>query len=605
MHGNHEQHSVPENIKIANRNIPKRNTNLRPNFYSNDVRNHPEFHRDNVNSQYGEQNHRTLLANETSIHRGEDSLTTRDFAKAAANVERSYKQENKYEGTGDNFAFKIMIFKDLCRRMDLPPSQYMRAFPAMLNSIALSHYHSSNLADMNFEDAVHIIRTLCEGEDYSDLAQSKWNEVSLASIIEENQSKSVTECFKLLNTTLGELRTELPPELQTVAFMRSKTMLACTGVEHCRATFANPPKDLGNLISSFANSIRAKEAVEKIEKTPSTFWTDRKFHRNYNNQSGPSHDNILHRPKCYVCGKEECRSWKHNSEREKEAARNRHASNRRFLKFDRSSPRFKKRFRQWLCQYEGDADEDDYENAFAINTFPDEAIVNSNHPEDLQDEPLDSHYFTSFGKINNMEAEKTTSALIENSFLHSICPKLTERVKDYKSTDTISYDYNTFIHNLNPEPEPAAAFASMLNRYGIDIFAGLLIDTGAAKYSSVGIAQMSVLQKLSPDITIHNLDKKEEWRVYFGIVKSISKQRANIHTAIGPIVFYIFETATSFLICLADLQKCGFYLNNLTYTLNNADGSREIPVINRWGHFFLPYMPKLATYITDAIESED
>lgn len=49
MHGNHEQHSVPENTKIADRNIPQRNTNLRPNFYINDVRNHPEFHRDNIN----------------------------------------------------------------------------------------------------------------------------------------------------------------------------------------------------------------------------------------------------------------------------------------------------------------------------------------------------------------------------------------------------------------------------------------------------------------------------------------------------------------------------------------------------------------------------
>ncbi|RKF63790.1 hypothetical protein OnM2_023054 [Erysiphe neolycopersici] len=38
--------------------------------------------------------------------------------------------------------------------MDLTPSQNMKAFPAMLSSIALSYYHSSHLAEINNEDAV-------------------------------------------------------------------------------------------------------------------------------------------------------------------------------------------------------------------------------------------------------------------------------------------------------------------------------------------------------------------------------------------------------------------------------------------------------------------
>ncbi|KAI0991239.1 hypothetical protein K3495_g16948 [Podosphaera aphanis] len=147
----------------------------------------------------------------------------------------------------------------------------------MLSGIALSHYHSSNLAERTFEEAIHKIRTLCEGENYSELAQAKWNEISLSSIIQENHSKSVSECFTIMTSRLGQLRTELPVELQTVAFMRSKILLACTGNDHCQSAFANPPKELGNLISSFANSIRAKEAVDRDS---STFWTDRKFHRN-------------------------------------------------------------------------------------------------------------------------------------------------------------------------------------------------------------------------------------------------------------------------------------------------------------------------------------
>ncbi|KAI1001373.1 hypothetical protein K3495_g6824 [Podosphaera aphanis] len=72
--------------------------------------------------------------------------------------------------------------------MGLPPSQYMRAFPAVLRGIALSHYHFSNVAESTFEEEIHETRTLCEEENYCELAQAKWNEISLSSIIQENLS---------------------------------------------------------------------------------------------------------------------------------------------------------------------------------------------------------------------------------------------------------------------------------------------------------------------------------------------------------------------------------------------------------------------------------
>ncbi|KAI1000055.1 hypothetical protein K3495_g8142 [Podosphaera aphanis] len=153
----------------------------------------------------------------------------------------------------------------------------MRAFSAMLSGIALSHYHSINLAESTFEEAIHEIRALCESENYFELAQAKWNEISLSFIVQENHSKSVSECFTIMNSRLRQLRTELPVKLRTVAFIRSKILFACTGNDHCQSKFANPPKELGNLICNFANSIRAKETVGKDS---STFWMDMKFHSN-------------------------------------------------------------------------------------------------------------------------------------------------------------------------------------------------------------------------------------------------------------------------------------------------------------------------------------
>lgn len=176
---------------------------------------------------------------------------------------------------------------------------------------------------------------------------------------------------------------------------------------------------------------------------------------------------------------------------------------------------------------------------------------------------LDSHYHTSFGDISSVEAKRTVNALIENPFQHSI---YIGRTDDRLNTD------------IKRSENLSSTFTSMLSQYGPDKFAGFLIDTGAARHSSVGAPQMVALQKLSPNIIIYELNPFEEWTVHFGIGESTSEQRATISTAIGQITFYIFDTTTPFLICLADLKRCGFYLNNLENTLNNANGSIKIPI---------------------------
>ncbi|RKF60459.1 hypothetical protein OnM2_050063, partial [Erysiphe neolycopersici] len=368
--------------------------------------------------------------------------------------------------------------------------------------------------------------------------------ISLNAIIQENPTKSISYCFKIMNTKLGEMRTELPIELQTIPFMRSKIMLACTGVEHCQETFPNPPKDLGNIISSFASSIRAKEA---IEKDSSTYWTDRRFHRQDTPNKNYSATKSFHKPRCYVCNKENCRSWRHNSEEEKETARKHHVNHKGFKNFDNSSPKFRKRFDQSLCKYEGDAADEEYENAFALDTkFDEENMEYSIETEHSDFEFADSHYLTS-----------------------------------------------------------STSFLSTSNRYSSDKFAGFLIDTGAAKHLSVGEAQIIALQKLDQRIKINDLNKNEEWTVHFGIGEITAKRITTVSTAIGNINFYIFNTKTPFLISLEDLKVCGFYLNNLTNTLENANGKIQIPIIIRWGHAFLPYIPTLATYLIDAIEIDD
>jgi len=100
------------------------------------------------------------------------------------------------------------------------------------------------------------------------------------------------------------------------------------------------------------------------------------------------------------------------------------------------------------------------------------------------------------------------------------------------------------------------------SRYNTNRFYGIVIDTGAAKYSTAGFDQFQALQQTDDSI---KLDRSTEGsvKVKFGIGTSSSLGSAIIDTLIGLIRFYIMPSKTLFLLSLADIDELKVYFNNL------------------------------------------
>jgi hypothetical protein len=54
-----------------------------------------------------------------------------------------YTDESKYSSENDNFDYKLVIFHDLCKRVDIPDRIKAKAYPTMLQGLALDHYYTS------------------------------------------------------------------------------------------------------------------------------------------------------------------------------------------------------------------------------------------------------------------------------------------------------------------------------------------------------------------------------------------------------------------------------------------------------------------------------
>ncbi|POS85469.1 hypothetical protein EPUL_004337 [Erysiphe pulchra] len=97
------------------------------------------------------------------------------------------------------------------------------------------------------------------------------------------------------------------------------------------------------------------------------------------------------------------------------------------------------------------------------------------------------------------------------------------------------------------------------NRYGPNIFHGILIDTRAAGHSTAGISQCKAFESLFGP---HKLDKSHTIDVKFGIGNAPSIGSFTILT-IGYCTFHVIDANTSFLLSLLDLDNNKAYFDNL------------------------------------------
>ena len=114
------------------------------------------------------------------------------------------------------------------------------------------------------------------------------------------------------------------------------------------------------------------------------------------------------------------------------------------------------------------------------------------------------------------------------------------------------------------------------SRYDSRHFYGIVIDTGASKYSTASFDQFQALQRTNGDVILDETTKGQV-TVQFGIGGDTSIGSAKVETPIGQVEFHVVLAKTPFLLSLGDMDKLGVYFNNLTNYIVTFKG--DVPVI--------------------------
>jgi hypothetical protein len=202
--------------------------------------------------------------------------------------------------------------------------------------------------------------------------------------------------------------------------------------------------------------------------------------------------------------------------------------------------------------------------------------------DDEHDEVV-TGYFTTVESLLTSPAVSTSiaNALVDDLTSHSLLHQLTGETLTLKPDETSIED-------------PYALLAEGTSRYDSSHFYGIVIDTGASKYSTAGFSQFQALQRTNGDVV---LDETTRGRVtvQFGIGSTSSIGSAKVETPVGQVEFHVIVAKTPFLLSLADMDKLGVYFNNLSNQLVTSTGI--VPVVRRFGHPFLLWDTSLRNFI--------
>jgi hypothetical protein len=140
------------------------------------------------------------------------------------------------------------------------------------------------------------------------------------------------------------------------------------------------------------------------------------------------------------------------------------------------------------------------------------------------------------------------------------------------------------------------------SRYDGNIFQGIMPNTGAAGIFTAGEPQVKALQLKFPGVTMDSSTAGHKMK--FGDnPESTFLGTIAVKTPFGTIRFAVMLINTPFLLCLANMDCCGIYFNNINNTLMH--NGKKHPIVCKWEHsWFLLGNAEITAVYCHFIETE-
>jgi hypothetical protein len=400
------------------------------------------------------------------------SRITESFFEKLSQLNKIYTIEQKFTNTDNNFDFKLRIFFNKCKRVELSSHAYIKKASFMLAKRALFYFYDNQYENITFNKFRVDMKKFFEESEWKRYNLTKWQFMHIDNVFAVNSNLYLTECLQKLCVALDDVQKELNSDYHDSNQMRKILIRACKNHSTLLIELHNSSSNFSNLINFLYINIVNYESINKknntyfqsidiidCDFTHDHNFIDRQYRREFEssnrdnrkfftNSRSRERFSILASKKCFVCDKFNCWSTNH-TENERDEIKKRFAN--RNLKW-KSCSKFECRLKQFITEFEDNQDEDFIAQFFEkLNIDIDISFDNISTNEFVIE--LDNESKSFFIAVDSIDDSKTISAiiimLVDKTFKHRLISMNSITV----SANSISYIYNVFTASRYDNPE--------------------------------------------------------------------------------------------------------------------------------------------------------
>ncbi|RKF83775.1 hypothetical protein GcM3_008050 [Golovinomyces cichoracearum] len=441
------------------------------------------------------------------------STLASQFSRELGNLAKFYNDDIKYDGAEDSLDICLDHFEDTCLNAGLPPIAYSLGTPTMLKGNARKYYyHRISKLKLGHEGSIKRIREHFE------------TEARRQDYLAQYPEKSLMECFEMLLDKLHKLQGVLSDKIRDDESVRDRLQVACQMIPACSKACFAPNPTFERLTAEIRNAISTEGRLVRVNASYKGYlayanFTDQNFR-------GPTTRNETFANMIEIEGNDT--ETKVSQIVEKIIVK-RSVYQRREV-FDRikarmhsiSKPHKDHHIRQFIIGYEGEPEEKMDDRDIDIDQLIMEFDFSCNS-SDGETAPAKSSYTSNC--FDN-------SSDVSFNFLSNYGEEL-----DGNTTIKFMQD-QAFL--LSISKLPTTEVYTNGHRYGSSYLQGIILDSGAAQFSSTGYQQLVALQKIREV----KLKTKTAGRVQvcFGDAETVSSiGTAAVQTNIGTVLFVLFQ----------------------------------------------------------------
>jgi hypothetical protein len=178
-------------------------------------------------------------------------------------LNKIYKNDEKFKNTDDNFEFKLKIFINKCKRVELSSHAYLKEIAFMFANRALFHFYVNEYENITFDKFRVDMKRFFEEFEWKRFNLTKWQFIHIDNVIVANSNLSLIECFQKLCIDLNDIQKKLNFDYHDSSYMRKILIRACRDHSILLIELHNSSSNVSSLINSFYINIINFESINK------------------------------------------------------------------------------------------------------------------------------------------------------------------------------------------------------------------------------------------------------------------------------------------------------------------------------------------------------